>query len=414
MPPIRRLFAWLLVGISTIFLGYHLLWHMWLSKKTTTSTIQTTKKQYVPGWAEYKKLERLLLERDKPIQDPAVDAVPGNDTTRSYQIGHLAIHQVSTGGTQERRKISRAPGSGGPSVVFQSLVNMFVGRASAADAGANVSASKGLCSAPPDGNTDLHVNLEDEPKEKDLIAMYKNLKKGGHFHPENCVVDEKVAVIIPFRTRELHLLFFLKYMHRFLQRQRLRYTIYVVDQNEGSPFNRAMLMNVGFVEALRDDDFTCFVFHDVDHIPVDELLSYRCAEQPVHMAAMIDKWQWGMPYPQFAGGVMMQSTKNTLIMNGFSNNYWGWGGEDDDITQRWYLAGLRVRRPFGGHGRYATVRKNHSRSSDPNPNRMNLLKQSRLRAPYDGLNTLHYHVEEKHRHPLYTRVKVVLKRLGLR
>jgi hypothetical protein len=38
-------------------------------------------------------------------------------------------------------------------------------------------------------------------------------------------------------------------------------------QNGVSKFNRAMLMNIGFVEALKIYDYQCFIFHDVDLIP---------------------------------------------------------------------------------------------------------------------------------------------------
>ena len=32
---------------------------------------------------------------------------------------------------------------------------------------------------------------------------------------------------------------------------------------------RAMLCNIGFVEALKIKEWDCFVFHDVDHYPED-------------------------------------------------------------------------------------------------------------------------------------------------
>ena len=38
----------------------------------------------------------------------------------------------------------------------------------------------------------------------------------------------------------------------------------------GEDFNRAALMNIGFVEAIKMYDFDCFVFHDVDLVPEDD------------------------------------------------------------------------------------------------------------------------------------------------
>lgn len=44
-----------------------------------------------------------------------------------------------------------------------------------------------------------------------------------------------------------------------------------------------------------------------------------------------------LPYKMYFGGVSALSPLHYLKMNGFPNNYWGWGGEDDDIGIRWDL-----------------------------------------------------------------------------
>lgn len=41
-----------------------------------------------------------------------------------------------------------------------------------------------------------------------------------------------------------------------------------------------------------------------------------------------------LPYVQYFGGVSALSKQQFLTINGFPNNYWGWGGEDDDIFNR--------------------------------------------------------------------------------
>lgn len=41
-----------------------------------------------------------------------------------------------------------------------------------------------------------------------------------------------------------------------------------------------------------------------------------------------------LPYNQYFGGVSSMSKEQYLKINGFPNNYWGWGGEDDDIYNR--------------------------------------------------------------------------------
>lgn len=57
-----------------------------------------------------------------------------------------------------------------------------------------------------------------------------------------------------------------------------------------SMFNRAKLLNVGFKEALKDYDYNCFVFSDVDLIPMNDHNAYRCFSQPRHISVAMDKF----------------------------------------------------------------------------------------------------------------------------
>ena len=49
-------------------------------------------------------------------------------------------------------------------------------------------------------------------------------------------------------------------------------------------FNRASLFNIGFIEALKEDDWDCFIFHDVDLVPENDKNVYKCYEFPRHMS----------------------------------------------------------------------------------------------------------------------------------
>ena len=61
-------------------------------------------------------------------------------------------------------------------------------------------------------------------------------------------------------------------------------------QEPPSTFNRAMLLNIGVVEASLRDVYSCFIFHDVDLIPLSDKLLYRCRPNPIHFAAAINKF----------------------------------------------------------------------------------------------------------------------------
>ncbi|XP_076869640.1 beta-1,4-galactosyltransferase 1-like isoform X2 [Brachyhypopomus gauderio] len=190
----------------------------------------------------------------------------------------------------------------------------------------------------------LRVEFSD-PVDLDLIRQEPLLMDGGHYKPSECLSVQKVALIIPFRHREQHLKYWLNYLHPILQRQQLDYGVYVIEQDGEETFNRAKLMNVGYAEALKEYDYDCFVFSDVDIIPMDDRNTYRCYEQPRHLSVAMDKFGYGLPYYQYFGGVSAMSKDQYLKINGFPNNYWGWGGEDDDIFNRKEERRRRMGRP---------------------------------------------------------------------
>lgn len=112
----------------------------------------------------------------------------------------------------------------------------------------------------------------------------------------------RVAIIIPYRDRLDNLKIFLNNMHRYLTRQKINYGIYVIEPVRNITFNRGLLMNIGFVESIKDmlvnnnnrtsgkSYWDCFIFHDVDMIPEDERVSYTCNQSfPVHLAVARSK-----------------------------------------------------------------------------------------------------------------------------
>ena len=42
-----------------------------------------------------------------------------------------------------------------------------------------------------------------------------------------------------------------------------------------------------------------------------------------------------LPYEELFGGVEMFSKDDFVLVNGFSNSFWGWGAEDDNLYKRY-------------------------------------------------------------------------------
>ncbi|XP_052320629.1 beta-1,4-galactosyltransferase 1-like isoform X1 [Oncorhynchus keta] len=232
------------------------------------------------------------------------------------------------------------------------------------------------------------------------------LQEGGRYKPHDCVALQKVALIIPFRLRDEHLKFWLYYLHPILQRQQLDYGVYVINQDGDNTFNRAKLMNIGYAEALKEYDYDCFVFSDVDLIPMDDRNTYKCFRQPRHLSVSMDKFGFKLPYNQYFGGVSALSKEQFLEINGFPNNYWGWGGEDDDIFNRVSSRGMSISRPDSEVGKCRMIRHERDKLNDPNPQRFDRIQRTRLTMNTDGINSLKYEVVKVEKDPLFTKITV--------
>ena len=111
----------------------------------------------------------------------------------------------------------------------------------------------------------------------------------------------------------------------------------MVEQVDKWTFNKGVVMNAGFLETMKMDNFTCYVFHDVDMVPETDLALYNCppsAEEMVHMAVSVSRWKYRLTYTNYLGGIVLMSPDTFVTIGGFSNSFWGWGGEDDDLYCR--------------------------------------------------------------------------------
>lgn len=200
------------------------------------------------------------------------------------------------------------------------------------------------CTISVNGRRSSQLLYPEEHPREDPVAMARRLGilPGGQWKPLNCHPLFNVAIILPYRNRQSQLAVFMNYIHPFLQAQNLDYRIFVIEQSPMREFNRAKLFNVGYAEATKVNDFHCFIFQDVDLIPQNPDNIYACTKMPRHMSSSVNTFRYNLPYTGLFGGAIALTRKQFERVNGFSNVFYGWGGEDDDFYSRLQSRGFQV------------------------------------------------------------------------
>ena len=111
--------------------------------------------------------------------------------------------------------------------------------------------------------------------------------------------------------------------------------ICIVEQEAGKDFNRAKLLNYG--ASIMEADYYCF--HDVDQLPVK--VDYSYPENPTQLLSSTIQRQY------YCGGVTMFNRKQFELIDGYSNNFYGYGGEDNEMFNNLSRHGLPLINRFG-------------------------------------------------------------------
>ena len=148
----------------------------------------------------------------------------------------------------------------------------------------------------------------------------------------------KLGICIPYRDRKNHLERLMPHLSNHLKSQGIEHKFYVGHQNDENLFNRGMMKNIAAKYAIEEGcDYVAF--HDVDMLPYEESDYSYPNQNPIHIATKLSKYHYGLGYDQYFGGVVLFSKEHLEKTNGYSNEYWDWGQEDDDLFWRCYYEG---------------------------------------------------------------------------
>jgi len=149
----------------------------------------------------------------------------------------------------------------------------------------------------------------------------------------------KLGVCVPYRNREAHMNIFVPHVSKFLEERGIEHTIYLAHQCDDKLFNRGLMKNIAAKYAF-DDGCDYIVWHDIDMVPEDDSCDYSFPkDNPQHIAVRISQSDYQLKYEEYFGGAVVFSKEQVEKTNGYSNDYWDWGMEDDDLFWRCVMEG---------------------------------------------------------------------------
>jgi hypothetical protein len=156
-------------------------------------------------------------------------------------------------------------------------------------------------------------------------------------------MSHKLGICIPYRNRKEHIERLIPHLSKYLTSQNIDHKFYVGHQVDDKLFNRGAMKNIAAHYAFNDGcDY--IAWHDVDMLVYDKdgvFADYSYPEDnPMHIATKLSKYNYGLGYDQYFGGVVLFTKEQAYQTNGYSNDYWDWGQEDDDLFWRCYFEGL--------------------------------------------------------------------------
>ena len=155
-------------------------------------------------------------------------------------------------------------------------------------------------------------------------------------------MNHKLGIIAPYRDRYRQLIYFKREIAKYLDATDIDYVLIIVEQDNALSFNRGKLLNIG---AIRAKELGCdyIVLHDIDMLPVN--VDYSYPKHPIHLATnfLAGDQKIGLHFEKYFGGVTMFKLEDFERINGYSNEYWGWGFEDDDLFYRVLQQDLKVK-----------------------------------------------------------------------
>lgn len=135
------------------------------------------------------------------------------------------------------------------------------------------------------------------------------------------------VIIIPYRNRESHIKLFINNVVPLFRKYLQPFKVVIVEQEHGKLFNRGAIINIGYNEYKNQTKY--IITHDVDVYPNDMCVKTLYSKIPDTNIMGIYTSQCNT-----LGGIVKIDAETFSDINGFPNNFWGWGTEDKALQNR--------------------------------------------------------------------------------
>lgn len=181
-----------------------------------------------------------------------------------------------------------------------------------------------------------------------------SLKEGIQSYLKYLNRNKVLGIIIPFKNRNEHLSYFIPYIKNHLNKQKIKYKIFIIKQDDNKKFNRGLLKNFAMKHFFNNVDYFCL--HNIRFLP-EENIDYSYTYYPKHLLNfyaeinyftnyIYGKLQFNnynyKKYTPISGGVILFNKNNIVDVNGFSNDYFFWGWDDICLLNRINLNNLKI------------------------------------------------------------------------
>ena len=159
----------------------------------------------------------------------------------------------------------------------------------------------------------------------------------------------RLIVIVPFRgdTRGASVEGLCSRLPEHLEQHGIEFTMLLVNQVDLLPFNRGALVNAGFSAIVQQrvkgikfhpESLTYIAVQDVDRFPWQN--NQSCAPDAAQYYSDPGPTPRVLHPTSYTGGVLLLRSTLFQALNGFSNQFWGWGHEDNELYLRMRRCGV--------------------------------------------------------------------------